>query len=147
MAELLQEINTIIQTGTTQAGSTHATWPVYAGGLPDSTFIGDRAVGLLHGPGMPDMGSDSSGSIWMERPNVQVLVRGLPINQYSTSYPEAIAVAQAVKNALHGFGGLSSAGGSFYTGIWAENGPAFIGYDQAGRPIFSSNFRVYRSKS
>lgn len=147
MADLLQEINTIIQTGTTQAGSTHATWPTYGGGLPDSTFVGDRAVGLLHGPGMPDLGSDSSGSIWMERPGLQVLVRGLPYNQYSTSYPEAEGVARAVKNALHGFTGLSSSGGTFYTGIWSENGPYFIGYDEAKRPLFSANFRVERSKS
>ena len=74
-------------------------------------------------------------------------MRGLPYNQYSTGYPDAMAVAVAVKNALHGFTGLSSAGSHNYVGIWSENGPFFIGFDESKRPIFSANFRVQRSKS
>ena len=144
----LQEIATIIEAGTTMAGSTHATWPLFGGHLPDSTVMNsDRAVALLHGAGLGDLGSDSSGSIWMERPNVQVLVRGRPFNQYALAYPEADTVAQAVKNALHGFTGFSSSGSHNYVGIWAESGPFFIGFDAAKRPMFSANFRVQRSKS
>lgn len=147
MADLLAEINTIIQAGTTQAGSTHATWPTYGGHLPDSTNIGDRAVALLHGPGQSDLGSDSSGSIWMERPGLQVLVRGLPFNQFSSGYAEAEDLARTVKRALHGFTGLSSAAGHNYVGIWSENGPFFIGFDESKRPLFSANFRIQRSKT
>ena len=147
MADLLQEISTIIEAGTTQAGSTHATWPIYRSHLPDSTDIGDRAVGLLHAAGFGDRGGAGTDRSDIERPGLQVLVRGLPLNQYSSGYVEAEAVARAVKNALHGFSGLSSAGGTWYLGIWNESGPGFIGWDESGRPLFSINLRVERSKS
>lgn len=148
MAELLQEIASIIDAGTTEAGSTHATWPLWLSHLPDSTGMDDRAVALMENPGLPDLGgsTDDQGPA-IERPSLQVLVRGLPLNQYSTAYEEAMGVARSVRAALHGFTGLSSAGGQRYVGIWHENGPGFIGFDQSKRPLFSANFRVQRSKS
>ena len=148
MADFLQEISTIVETGTTEAGSTHATWPMYRGHLPDSTVVGDRAVALLHAPGLPDVGGAvSGGRADIERPGLQVVVRGLSLSQYSSAYVEAETVARSVKNALHGFTGLSSAGGTRYVGIWNEGGPGFIGFDGSMRPMFSTNLRVERSKS
>lgn len=147
MTDFLQEIATIVQTGTSVAGTTHATWPMYRGHLPDSTLIGDRAVALLHAPGMGDMGGADADRCDIERPGLQVLVRGLSLSQYSSAYVEAEEVGRAVKNALHGFTGLSSAGGSRYVGIWNEGGPGFIGFDMSMRPMFSANLRVERSKS
>ena len=83
MADFLQEISTIVETGTTEAGSTHATWPMYRGHLPDSTVVGDRAVALLHAPGLPDVGGAvSDGRADIERPGLQVVVRGLSLSQY-----------------------------------------------------------------
>lgn len=142
----LEEIASIIEAGTTAAGSTHATWPLYGGFLPDSTVIGDRAVALLLAPGLPDDGGTGSPRSDVERPGLQVLVRGQPLNQVRTSYPDAESVAFAVKNALHGFSGASSAGARHYVGIWAE-APAFIGFDESKRPLFSTNLRVERSRS
>lgn len=147
MAEFLREMATVVEAGTTEAGSTHATWKLYGGGLPDSTHVADRAVGLIQTAGVGDVGSATTDRADVERPGLQVLVRGLPRNQYSSAYEEASGVARAVKNALHGFTGPSSSGGTHYIGIWSQGSAGWIGDDQSGRPMFSANFRVERSKS
>ncbi len=147
MADYLQEVNTIIEAGTTEAGSTDADWPIYRGFLPDSTVIGDRAVALLHTAGESNIGGTDGARAEIEGPGLQVVVRGLPLNQFSTSYVEAEEIAVAVENALHGFTGNSSTGGRHYVGIWNESGPFFLGLDESKRPLFSTNFRVLRSRT
>lgn len=141
MADFLQEINTIIEAGTTEAGSTFSDWPIYRSHLPDSTAIGDRAVALLNSAGEPDLGQPD-----VEKPGLQVITRGLPLKKFSTAYEEAETVAFAVKNALHGFSGESSSGGTHYVGIWNESGPFFLGFDESKRPLFSNNLLVQRSR-
>lgn len=141
MADLLQEINTIIEAGTTEAGSTFPDWPIYRGHLPDSTAIGDRAVALLNTAGEPDLGQPD-----VEKPGLQVITRGLSLKEFDTAYTEAEAVAYSVKNALHGFSGESSSGGTHYVGVWNESGPFFIGFDSSKRPLFSNNLLIQRSR-
>lgn len=146
MAEMLQEVATLIAAGSTaEAGST--TWPVYGGGFYDVEGTLDRQVALIRGPGLPDLGGTSSGRAEVERPTLQVLVRGLKQNEASSAYEDAAELAVAVKNALHGHVGVSSSGGTHYVGIWHQNGPAWLGADESGRPVFSMNFRVERSKT
>lgn len=140
MPDFLQEINTIITSNTTEAGTTD--WPIFRSHLPDSTAIGDRAVALLNSAGGPDLGQPD-----VERPGVQVIVRGLSLKEFSTTYAEAETVAYAVKNALHGFSGTPDGGGTHYVGIWNESGPFFLGHDEAKRPLFSNNLLVQRSRS
>lgn len=137
----LDEIVTIIEAGTTEAGS-GSIWPIFTGHLPDSTVIGNRAVALLASPGEGD-----EERVDIENPGLQVIVRGRSQLQDSSCYQDAAAVAQAVKNALAGFTGESSSGGTHYPGIWNESGPFFIGFDSERRPKFSTNLRVVRSRT
>ncbi len=142
MADFLQEIQTIVETGTNDAGD-GSNFPIIRSHMPDSTSQTDgRTVALMLTAGLPDLGQPN-----IESPGLQVLVRGLPLNRFSTSYPEAENVAFSVKNALHGFTGLSSVGGRHYIGIWNESGPVFLGFDESKRPLFSINMRVDRSAS
>lgn len=137
----LPEIASIIAAGTTQVGST-SSWPLYTGHLPDSTALPDQAVALLHTEGFGDMARVDISDL-----GLQVLVRGQPINTVSTGYEEAFAIAEAVRDALHDFSGPSSSGGRHYPGIWGISGPFFAGFDENMRPLFSANYRVWRSRT
>lgn len=136
----VDEIATLIASNTTEVGS-GTDWPVWLGHLPDSTTVGDRAVAILSGVGLPEMGRPD-----VESPGLQILVRGQPFNESATSYPDAETIAYTVKNALHAIAsGPSSSYGHHYVGIWNEGGPGFIGFDESKRPMFSTNMRVLRS--
>ncbi len=89
MADFLQEIESIIEAGTTEAAGDSTTWPIYRSHLPDSTGIGDRAVALIHTEGGPDIGGTGTDRAEVEEPGVQVVTRGLPQNQFSTTYEES----------------------------------------------------------
>lgn len=143
MDAYLEEIETIIVAGTTEAGS-GSSFPIFLSHLPDSTVasITDRLVAVLQSVGGADQGRTE-----VENPGLQILVRGARITEVSTGYEEAWGVAHAVKNALHGFTGATSSGGKHYVGIWNESGPFFIGHDDKMRPVFSNNLRVLRSRT
>lgn len=137
----LDEIAAAVELGSTEAGS-GTSFPIFKGTMPDSTVLGDRAVALVLSGGYAD-----DARVTLDRPGLQVLVRGAPVNQVSTSYQEADSVAWSVKNALHSYYGTPESTGLYYVGIWNESGPFFIGYDEVQRPVFSNNLRIMRSRT
>lgn len=139
----LEEVEAIITAGATSAGGS-SSFPIFLGHIPDSTTSGvtDRLVGVLLAPGSGDY-----GRVEVEEPGLQVLVRGAPITEVSTSYEETSAVAFDVKNALHGYAGKPVAAGKNFIGVWNQSGPLFLGHDPLMRPLFSINFRVLRSRT
>lgn len=137
----LDEIAAAIEAGTTEAG-TGSSFPIFRGMMPDSTVLGDRAVALILTGGYPD-----DARVTLDRPGLQVLVRGAQANQVSTAYQEAEIVAWSVKNALHEYHGTPSSSGLYYVGIWNESGPFFLGVDEVQRPVFSNNLRIQRSRT
>lgn len=137
----LDEVAAIIEAGTTQAG-TGSSYPIFRGHMPDSTVLGDRAVAVLLTAGAGD-----EARVEIDNPGLQVLVRGAPLMQVSTTYEEAEEIAWLVKNALHEYAGTPSSSGRYYVGIWSESGPFFVGFDDGMRPMFSSNMRVLRSRT
>lgn len=107
--ELLSEIGSILSLNSTKLGTAHETWPVFLSHLPDSTSLGDRAVALIKNAGLPDLGGgDDNPGADIERPMLQLIVRGLPLHQYSTSYAEADDIAMTASRILHGYAGLLS---------------------------------------
>ena len=139
----LEEIESIIVAGTTEAGS-GSLFPIFLSHVPDSTVasVTDRLVAVIHGVGGGDL-----GRVEVENPGLQVVVRGASITEVSSGYEEAAHAALSVKNALHGFTGASSVGSKHYVGVWNESGPYFAGHDDSMRPFFSNNFRVLRSRT
>lgn len=99
VADFLEEIDAILAANSSKAGA-GTSYPTYLGHLPDSTVIGDRAVGLLLAEGFPD--GERTG---VENPGLQVLVRGTSLRTESSAYAEASATAKAVKDALAGYSG------------------------------------------
>lgn len=77
----------------------------------------------------------------IDRPTVQVTVRGAPGDQ---EYPVARAKAEAVKAALLGRP-AEAVGDTRYIGIWMMGDINPTGKDANGRPRFSLNFRLERS--
>lgn len=114
-------------------------WLIYKGHMPDSTAINTRAIALLE-----TAGGGVMGRIDMETPRLQVLVRGVPMHQTSTTYPEAESKMTDLVGAIHGYAG-SALTTTHWAGAWCEDGPTFEGYDEGWRPQFSATFRVWRS--
>jgi hypothetical protein len=112
------------------------------GEMPDSTAVAsDRMVALLQTQGFaPDAATE------VDRPAVQLLVRGQSRTDASTAYEEAEAKAQEAKRVLHGIT-PGDIGGRHYVGIWAEQDPFFGGYDERRRPVFVTNYRIERSRT
>lgn len=137
----LDEIDAILAANTTEVGS-GSSYPVFLGHLPDSTQLGDRAVALINTPGGP-----SDGRVAIERPGLQVVVRGPSINSVSTGYEEAEATAVSVRDALHEYTGSADSLSRHYVGILTASGPFFGGFDEDWRPHFPMNFDVMRSRT
>jgi len=135
----LTEAAAIIAAGTTAVG-TAAGWPVYLGHMPSEPAAGDQAVALLQ-----TGGSGTMGGVDVEEPGLQVLVRGAPMAEDSSAYPAAERAAVAVRDAIHGYVGRPESTGHRWVGAWNVNGPEFIGFDEAGRPLLTSNYRIMRS--
>ena len=136
----LDDISLLLTTSTVAGGATG--WPLYLGHLPDSSAIGDKAVAVLGTAGSP-----SHARVSLERPGLQVLVRGEPINQTSTGYQDAEARAVLIDHAIHAYVGTPDGAGSRVAGLWNESGPAFAGFDEGQRPMFSANYRVWREST
>jgi hypothetical protein len=109
--------------------------------MPDSTASPDRIVALIETPGTPPL-----ARIEMDEPGLQVRVRGQSYMAASTAYLEARAKAEDTYQALHGLapGTYSS---QHYVGIWAEQPPFLLRYDENNRPEIAFNLRVYRSRT
>lgn len=114
-------------------------WLIYKGHLPDSTAINTRAVALLE-----TAGGGVMGRVGLEMPSLQVLVRGVAMNQTSTAYPEAETKMTELVDAMHEYAG-SALTTTHWAGVWCEDGPTFAGFDESWRPQFSATFRVWRA--
>ena len=135
----LDDISTLLTSSTVAGGATG--WPLYLGHLPDSSAIGDKAVALLETAGQEDM-----GRVDLERPGLQVVVRGAPTNTTSTAYQETQARAKLINGAIHAFTGTPSSG-AYIAGLWNQSGPFFSGFDETWRPYFSANYLVWRQST
>ena len=132
----LDEISTVLTSSTVAGGATG--WHLYLGHLPDSSTIGDKAVAVMETAGQQDM-----GRVGLERPGLQVVVRGASVNTTSTAYQDAQARAKLVNGALHAVTGTPSSG-THFAGVWNQSGPFFTGFDEGWRPLFSANYLVWR---
>ena len=107
--------------------------------MPDSTTIGDKAVAVFETVGLTDRVRTN-----LERPGIQVVVRGAASNQTSTAYQDAQARAKLVNAALNEYAGTTPSSGTYVAGIWHQSGPFFLGFDEGWRPQFSANYLVMR---
>ena len=137
---ILDEASALLTTSTVAGGATG--WPLYLGHLPDSSTIGDKAVGVIHTQGqgyMPRIGLEQEG--------LQIVVRGAPTNQTSTGYQDAMDRATLIAKAARDYVGTPTSTGARWAGVWNESGPFFAGFDEGWRPLFSSNWRVWREST
>lgn len=133
----LDEVATLVESSTVAGGATG--WLLFKGIMPDSTAIGDKAVALVQSAGLGRM-----GRVDIDRPRLQVWIRG-SVNHTSTdAYEAAKSKANEVRDALHEYTGSDLTSGTHYLGIWCDN-MAFAGWDEGNRPLFAGNFRVQRS--
>jgi hypothetical protein len=114
--------------------STNA-WTVYKSFMPEKP---DKAVAVIETSGLAPYPRFSMG-----QPSFQVRVRGAPINESTTAYPDARLRIEKIKANLHGMtpATLSPA---YFAGVWAEQEPFSLGLDENMRPEFSVNFRALR---
>lgn len=137
---ILDDVGTLL-TGSTVAGGATG-WPLYLGHLPDSSTIGDKAVAAIEQTGesyIPRTG--------IERPGVQILVRGEAITTTSTAYQVAMDRALLIADVLRDYAGSPGSTGSRFVAVFNDSGPFFGGYDESWRPLFSANFRVWREST
>ena len=109
--------------------------------LPDSSALQNKIVAIIETAGeAPDASTE------LDKPHFQVIVRGDPITQVSSAYEETRAKADQITIDLHAInpGTLS---GRHYPGIWALQDPFLLEYDQNDRPVLSTEFRAFRSRT
>lgn len=138
---LLPELGDKLSSQSVASSSGVGGWFISYGEMPDSTATADRMVALLQTGGFaPDAATE------VDRPAMQLLVRGQSRTDASTAYEEAETKAQEVKGVLHGIT-PGTIDGRHYVGIWAEQDPFFGGYDENRRPVFVTNYRIQRSRT
>ncbi len=138
---LLDEIGAVLSTQSVASSSGVGGWLLVLSFMPDSTAIQDKVVAIIETPGFPpDAGTD------LDRPGFQVRVRGDPISTTTTSYAEARQKIEDVKTTLHALASTSYSG-RHYPGVWAEQEPFLLRYDQNDRPELAINFRAMRSRT
>lgn len=138
---LLDEIGTRLDDQGIASSSGDDGWVLMKSLLPDSNQLQDKVVALIEVPGdAPDAATE------LDRPHFQVLVRGDPITTVSSAYEEARAKAEEIKIDLHAItpGSLS---GRHFPAIWALQDPFLLEYDQNDRPVISTEFRAFRSRT
>lgn len=123
------------------SGSGSPLWYLWRGTLPDSTMTADRAVALRETGGLPQI-----LNLQIDRPSLQVLVRGARMNQVSTAYQEARLKAEEIKLHFHGLTGVTLSSVE-YPGLLAEQEPFYVGEDADQRPIFSCNYQIWRTST
>ena len=67
----------------------------------------------------------------------------IQIRVRNNSYLVGDALAQDIRDALHGIG-QETVNGTLYSVIYCSNGPAHLGWDDNGRAIIILNFEVQR---
>lgn len=138
---LLDEIGAILSTQGVASSSGVNGWLLALSFMPDSSAIQDKVVALIETPGLPpEAGTE------LDQPGFQVRVRGDPISTTTTSYQEARQKIEDVKTTLHGLtpGSYST---RHYPGVWAEQEPFLLRYDENDRPELAMNFRAMRSRT
>lgn len=126
-----KDITSYLGTSASGTGLTEAT-NLFYNKMPDTP----DAVVSVHDTGG---GAPSSSAEKLEYPTVQVLIRGAKMG-YDTGY----ATAEDVKNALHKLV-KQTINSTTYISIWATTDIFFLENDSDDRPIFSINFRIYRT--
>lgn len=121
--------------------SSSGEWQLFKSQLPDSTAIQNRVVALIETAG--EAGDDFTE---IDRPHFQVIVRGDPVSQSSSSYTETRQKIADVKLDLHTLG-PTLLSGRHYVGIWALQDPFLLQYDNSDRPNLVCNFRALRSRT
>lgn len=107
--------------------------------MPDTTAAGDRVVALFETGGGPP----SPRPVY-HQPTFQVRVRGDAMDATSGAYPAARSQIEKIWLDLNGLGNLSLSG-THYAGIWAEQSPFLLRYDDNQRPELVCNFRAIRT--
>ena len=138
---LLDEIATRLDDQGIASSSGDDGWVSVKSMLPDSGQLQDKLVAIIEVPGEPP-----DGYTELDKPHFQVLVRGDPINQVSSSYEEARAKAEEIKIDLHTLGPVTLSG-RYFPAIWALQDPFLREYDKNDRPILSIDFRAFRSRT
>lgn len=138
---LLNEIGTRLDDQGIASSSGDDGWVLMKSMLPDSDALQNKIVALIEVGGEPP---DAYTEV--DKPHLQVLVRGDSIVQVSSSYEEARAKAEAIKIDLHTLGPVTLSG-RYYPAIWAMQDPFLLGYDKSDRPVLAMNFRIYRSRT
>lgn len=112
------------------------------GHLPDSSQLPHRVLALVETPG----GAPDAGDTNLDYPGLQVLVRGEPRNQASSCYSDARRKIQDARDTLHRLT-PGSYGGRYYAGMWAQQEPFLLYFDEQARPVFGVNFLALRSRT
>lgn len=134
---MLEEIGTVLSTQNIASSSGAGGWLLALSQMPDSTALQDRVVALTQTPGRPS-GADR---IEADEFGFQVRVRG---NAWDWAATEAKAMD--VYKALHGLT-PGSYSGFHYIGIWADQPPFLLHYDESNRPHVVNNYRALRSRT
>lgn len=109
--------------------------------MPDSAQLQDKVVAIVETPGGPPL-----ATVEVDEPGLQLMVRGASITSESTAYEDAQAKANEIYRDLHGLGAVTLSG-RYFPGIWAEQTPFLLQYDESDRPHIACNFRVLRSRT
>lgn len=138
---LLDELGTVLSTQSIASSSGEGGWYLALSMMPDSTASPDRIVAVIPTPGTPPL-----ATVELDEPGVQIRVRGQSYMSASTAFQEAWSKAEAAYTALHGLA-PGTYSGRYYAGIWAEQSPFLLRYDENNRPEVAFNLRVYRSRT
>ena len=138
---LLDEIGTRLDDQGIASSSGDDGWVLMKSMLPDSSALQDKLVALIEVLGEPP-----DAYTELDKPHFQVLVRGDPITQVSSSYEEARAKAEEIKIDLHTLAPVTLSG-RYYAALWVLQDPFLLEYDQNDRPVLSVDFRAFRSRT
>ncbi len=138
---ILDEIGTRLDDQGIASSSGDDGWVLMKSMLPDSSTLQDKIVALIE-----VLGEAPDGYTELDRPHFQVLVRGDPITQVSSSYEEARAKAEEIKIDLHTLAPVTLSG-RYFPAMWALQDPFLLEYDQNDRPVLSVDFRAFRSRT
>ncbi len=103
--------------------------------MPDDTNVHDKQIVTIYDTG----GTDPDTYHTLERPTVQILVRGRA-EKFQTGY----TLAETVYNQLHAIKN-QTVNSTRYILIFATSAILFLGYDDNNRPEWSINFRIERT--
>ncbi len=108
-------------------------WAIFIGQEPTSP---DTVVTLFDAGG-----SSPNPKNLLDNPNIQVRIRGA-VNGYQAAYTKALAVRDALL-------GLTkrTINNTVYVGVYQMGDIMFIGFDDNSRPLFVTNWRIYREPS